>query len=119
MKLFSHPRNLHLLSALLSVVGLAVSVYLWWSKVSQSHIICGVGDCDLVNASPYSMLLGIPVAAIGAAGYSALLLGALWALRARDDAPAWLLNARLAMASVGLFFAAYLTGIEAFVLDAY
>jgi uncharacterized membrane protein len=119
MKLFSHLRNLHILSAILAAIGLADSLYLWWSKVAQSHIVCGVGDCDLVNASPYSLLLGIPVAALGAAGYSALLLGALWALRARDDAPAWLLNARFAMASVGLFFAAYLTGIEAFVLHAY
>jgi hypothetical protein len=30
-----------------------------------------------------------------------------------------IVNARLALASGGLFFAAYLTGIEAFVLHAY
>ncbi len=113
-------RKLEWLSAILALIGLGVSLYLWYSKVSKSTIICTPGsDCDLVNASPYSMLLGIPVAAIGAAGYAALLVLALWALFGRDNAPEWLLNARLAMASIGLFFAAYLTGIEVFVLHAY
>jgi uncharacterized membrane protein len=119
MKIFSNLRNLQILSVVLSAIGLADSLYLWWTKVAQSHIVCGVGDCDLVNASPYSSLLGIPVAALGAAGYGALLIAALWALIARDDAPTWLTNARFAFASAGLFFAAYLTGIEAFVLHEY
>lgn len=119
MKIFANVRNLQILSAILAVIGLADSLYLWWTKINQTTIVCGVGDCDLVNASPYSMLLGIPVAALGAVGYGALLVAALWALVARDDAPVWLTNARFALASVGLFFAAYLTGIEAFVLDAY
>lgn len=113
-------KKLQWLSAILSLIGLGVSLYLWYSKVSKNTIICTPGsDCDLVNASPYSMLLGIPVAAIGAAGYAALLALALWALFGRDNAPEWLFNARLVMASVGLFFAAYLTGIEAFILHAY
>jgi uncharacterized membrane protein len=119
MKLFASLRNLQILSVVLAAIGLADSLYLWWTKVAQAHIVCGVGDCDLVNASPYSSLLGVPVAALGAAGYGALLVAALWALVARDHAPEWLTNARLVMASGGLFFAAYLTGIEAFVLDAY
>jgi uncharacterized membrane protein len=119
MKIFASLRNLQILSVVLAAIGLADSLYLWWTKVAQTHIVCGVGDCDLVNASSYSSLLGVPVAALGAAGYGALLVAALWALFARDNAPAWLTNARLGMASGGLFFAAYLTGVEAFILHAY
>ena len=119
MKLLSSMRNLQILSIVLSAIGLADSLYLWWTKISMTSIVCGVGECDLVNASPFSSLLGIPVAALGAGGYGALLVAALWALLARDNAPPWLTNARLGMASGGLFFAAYLTGIEAFVLHAY
>ena len=119
MKLLSSLRNLQILSIVLSAIGLADSLYLWWTKITKTVIICGVGECDVVNASPFASLLGIPVAAIGAAGYGALLVAALWALLARDNAPPWLTNARLVMASGGLFFAAYLTGIEAFVLHAY
>ena len=119
MKLFSNLRNLQILSIVLSAIGLADSLYLWWTKITKSSVVCGVGECDLVNASPFSSLLGMPVAALGAAGYGALLIAALWALLARDNAPPWLTNARLVMASGGLFFAAYLTGIEAFVIHAY
>jgi uncharacterized membrane protein len=119
MKLLSNVRNLQILSIVLSAIGLADSLYLWWTKITKTVIICGVGECDVVNASPYASLLGIPVAAIGAVGYAALLVAALWTLIARDNAPSWLTNARLGMASGGLFFAAYLTGIEGFILHAY
>jgi uncharacterized membrane protein len=119
MKALSNPRVLQYVSLVCAAIGLADSVYLWWTKISKTVIMCGVGECDVVNASPYASLLGIPVAAIGAAGYGALLIAALWALLARDNVPPWLTNARLGMASGGLFFAAYLTGIEAFVLHAY
>lgn len=120
MKFWASLRNLQIASAVLAFIGLGASLYLWYSKISKTDILCTPGsECDLVNASPYSVLLGVPVAALGAAGYAALLALALWAFFARDRAPVWLLNARLAMASVGLFFAAYLTGIEAFILHAY
>ena len=118
MKVFSNLRNLQILSIVLAAIGLADSLYLWWTKITKTVIVCGVGECDLVNASPYASLLGVPVAAIGAVGYAALLVAALWALLARDNAPPWLANARFVLASGGLFFAAYLTGIEVFVIHA-
>ena len=120
MKALSQPKNLQILSALLSAAGLGISLYLFYSKISKSNIICTPGsECDAVNASSYSMLLGVPVSAIGAVGYVALLVLAIWAFLKQADAPTWLPNARLVLASGGLFFAAYLTAIEAFVLHAY
>jgi vitamin-K-epoxide reductase (warfarin-sensitive) len=63
-------------------------------------------DCGIVNHSPYAMLFGIPVAALGIAGY--LLMTAL----------AWrrLYRTLLAVALVGLAFALYLAHIEKDVL---
>ena len=63
-------------------------------------------DCGIVNHSPYAVLAGIPVAALGIAGY--LLMGAL----------AWRRAYRLllAMAVAGLAYALYLAHIEAHVL---
>ena len=63
-------------------------------------------DCGIVNHSPYAMLGGIPVAALGIAGY--LLMGAL----------AWRRAYRLltAAALLGLAFSLYLARIEAHVL---
>ncbi len=120
MQALDRQRTLQILNAVLSFAGLGISLYLFYTKISKSTIICTPGsECDAVNASSYSMLLGVPVSVIGAFGYAALLLLALWALFGRDNVPAWLSNARLALAGGGLFFAAYLTGIEAFVLHAY
>lgn len=68
-------------------------------------------NCDLVNRSTYSTVLGVPDALIGIVGYAALLmLATLW--RSKKDTPALLLIGSVA----GLGFAFYLTYIEAFVL---
>jgi len=110
-------RRWQLLSAALALVGLIVSIYLWSFKWG-GQLICGIGGCESVNSSPYSMLLGIPVAAIGAAGYAALLVLALWAFFGRNSVPVWLTDVRTIFAGIGLFFSAYLTGIELFILHA-
>ena len=69
--------------------------------------INGKWDCGEVNHSPYAALGGVPVAAIGIAGY--LLLGIL-ALK-----KAWQIV--LPAALTGLGFSLYLTYIEARVLQ--
>ncbi len=102
-------------SAILALVGLVVSLYLWSSKIGMP-LICGVGSCDIVNASAYSSLFGVPVAAIGAGGFGMLLVLALWALTAGAQAPAWLTDVRLLLAFGGVVFSAYLSAIEVFVL---
>ena len=63
-------------------------------------------DCGIVNHSPYATLAGIPVAALGIAGY--LLMAAL----------AWRRAYRLLLAAAlaGLAFSLYLAHIEAHVL---
>ena len=60
-------------------------------------------DCGIVNHSPYAVIHGIPVAAIGIAGY--LLLGALALKRAY--------RLMLALALPALAFSLYLARIEA------
>ena len=68
-------------------------------------------SCDIVNRSEYSTLIGIPVAAIGVAGYGTLfVLATFW--KSRAETPNRLLGAALA----GLAFALYLTYIEAYEL---
>jgi vitamin-K-epoxide reductase (warfarin-sensitive) len=63
-------------------------------------------DCGIVNHSPFAMLAGIPVAAIGMAGY--VLLAALALKRAY--------RLFLAAALVGLAFSLYLAHVEADIL---
>ena len=63
-------------------------------------------DCGIVNHSPFAVLAGVPVAAIGMAGY--LLLGALALCRAY--------RLLLVLALGGLAFSIYLSHIEASIL---
>jgi vitamin-K-epoxide reductase (warfarin-sensitive) len=63
-------------------------------------------DCGIVNHSPFAMLAGVPVAAIGMAGY--LLLAMLAVKRAY--------RLFLAAALLGLAFSLYLAHVEAHIL---
>jgi vitamin-K-epoxide reductase (warfarin-sensitive) len=109
------PTRLWLLIALLAVAGVAVSsVSLAQHYGTSKTAYCDFGDnfnCDIVNRSSYSSIMGIPVAMIGVLGYLALLiLTTLY--RAKPDTPIILLLA----GTGGLAFASYLTYIEAHVL---
>lgn len=101
--------------AVLSLAGAIVSAISLQRHYAKSETaFCQFGqkfNCDIVNRSEYSSVEGIPVAAIGVAGYAALfLLSTFWRLRA--DTP----NRLLAASIAGLAFALYLTYIEAYVL---
>ena len=101
--------------AILSLAGIIVStVSLQRHYAKSATAYCDFSqqfNCDIVNRSEYSTVLGIPVAAIGVAGYGALcLLATFW--KSREETPNRLLGAALA----GLAFALYLTYVEAYEL---
>ena len=104
-----------ILISLLALAGLAVSsVSLYHHYDTSPSSYCTFGEnfnCDIVNRSIYSVVLGVPVALIGIIGYLTLLsLATLY--RTKAETPLMLLIASLC----GLAFALYLTYIEAFVL---
>jgi vitamin-K-epoxide reductase (warfarin-sensitive) len=108
-------RFLCLAIAVLAVAGIAVSsVSLQRHYAKSASKFCEFGekfDCDIVNRSEYSSVLGIPVAGIGVIGY-AVLLALATVYRSRAETPTRLLIA----AAAGLAFALYLTYVEAYVL---
>jgi uncharacterized membrane protein len=108
-------RVLFTLIAVLAVAGATVSgLSLQRHYAKSATAYCDFSQkfsCDIVNRSEYSEIAGIPVAAIGIAGYSALfILAAFWNSRAETP------NRLLVAAITGLVFALYLTYIEAHVL---
>jgi vitamin-K-epoxide reductase (warfarin-sensitive) len=102
--------------AILSFAGMLVSgVSLQRHYARSATAYCDFGErfnCDIVNRSEYSSVVGIPVAGIGVAGYGVLLVLSVF-YRDRAETPSRL----LIMACVGLAFALYLTYIEAYVLS--
>jgi len=104
---------------LLALAGLLVAIYLWLYKIGVfGQLQCGTGSCELVQASRYAELFGLPVALYGVGGYAALFVVGLTGLQPRfaaDRRVAWLLAT---LATVGFALTLYLTGIELFVLHA-
>lgn len=97
------------LIVLLALAGVVVSGLALRVHYSTETAPCSINekwDCGIVNRSPYAVFHGVPVAAVGIAGY--LLIALLGILKRRE----MLLVAVL----VGLGFALYLTNIEAHVL---
>jgi uncharacterized membrane protein len=104
--------------AVVAICGIVVSAEsLRHHFATSKTAFCDIGEnfnCDIVNRSEYSSILGIPVALIGMLGYAALA-GLATVYRERREAPAIL----FAGAAAGLAFALYLTYIEARVLGVY
>jgi vitamin-K-epoxide reductase (warfarin-sensitive) len=101
--------------AFLAICGIAVSsLSLQHHYATSKTAYCEIGEtfnCDIVNRSEYSSILGIPVALIGMLGYAAIV-GMATVYRERRETPTIL----FAAATAGLAFALYLTYVEARVL---
>ena len=101
--------------AILALAGIVVSsVSLKHHYGTSQTNYCDFGasfNCDIVNRSIYSSVLGVPDALIGILGYGLLFFLATF-YRRKAENPLMLLIASTA----GLAFALYLTYIEKFVL---
>jgi vitamin-K-epoxide reductase (warfarin-sensitive) len=110
------------LLALVALVGVVVSVLAYRVHYSNDQQFCDINekwDCGIVNHSPFSVLggypvvgkisavKGVPVAAVGIAGYVLLAIFALMRRR----------GLVLVGAVAGLAFSLYLTHIEKDVLE--
>lgn len=105
---------------ILSVVGMIVAGYLAYVEVTQSEAVCGpVGNCNVVQQSPYAMLFGIlPVGVLGLIGY--VLIISVWTMQ-HYGPKQWRGYAALSiwgMALFGTLFSIYLTFLEPFVIGA-
>jgi uncharacterized membrane protein len=104
-------RSVRIASAVLAAHGAAISAYLLVVRETDGSLICSTGGCETVQSSSYADVLGIPVAALGLAGFLVLFAAAL----ARGEC-ARLANAAVALAA--FLFAAYLLAVQLVVLDA-
>jgi uncharacterized membrane protein len=111
--------NLRMGAALLSLLGLFVSAYLYLYKIGRiGTLACGTGACETVQASTWSRFAGVDVALIGIVGYAGLLLVSLASLQPALATRRWPSTVLAALAGGGVAFTIYLTYIELFVLHA-
>lgn len=99
------------------VIGLLDSLYLSYVKITSTPIYCtpGLGDCAAVNSSPWSEILGIPVAFLGSAAFGAMLL-----VLVLMNSSQWIRRYHnfilFGISFTGFLFSLYLTFVELFVL---
>ena len=106
--------------AVLAMAGLFVALYLLaHSSGLTGPIVCGVGDCGAVQASPYAKIGPIPVSGVGVVGYLGLLGLSLVGLRPAHRQSAAIGGLLLTGSLGGAAFSAYLTYLEAFVIEAW
>jgi uncharacterized membrane protein len=116
----SSAQRLQWLLRLLCVAGIAVASYLTWTHLAGTEPYCGSSrSCADVQNSRYAEIGGIPVAAIGLAGYVAILTLSLLRGRVNTEVDFYLPVLRFGAALIGVLYSAYLTYLEAFVILAW
>ena len=95
-----------------SVLGLGSSAYLFTRKLASATgpSLCNVSEtinCDVLNNSPASEVMGIPIALLG----SGFFLGVAIASVAARDARARLYASTTILAAVGVLYSVYLAGV--------
>ena len=106
-------------AALMSLVGVFVSAYLYLYKIGRvGRLACGTGGCETVQSSQWSRFLGVEVALIGLVGYGVLFAVGLLALRPALAGERWPTALLAGLAAGGVLFTVYLTYLELFVIHA-
>ena len=97
----------------LSLIGIIVSAYLSWFKLTSTVTKCipGLGDCGSVNSSAYSLLAGIPVAYLGLFSYVLLFGLMIYQLRNPLSIP-YVSYGIFGISLAGFLFSGYLTYVE-------
>ncbi len=105
---------------MLTLVGLAVAGYLAYVETQSVAAVCGpVGDCNMVQSSPYAKLFGVlPIGVLGLIAYLALLGAWLWQQWGTGALVEQLPLMLFGMAFFGVLFSLYLTYLEPFVIGA-
>ena len=105
---------------LLALIGTFISLYLTLHKLGiVGSLLCGTGSCDLVQASKWSVFMGVPVPFLGLAGYALLTGLGIASLQPRniDSRP---IAIALILVGLGAFaFSVYLSALEHYVIHAW
>jgi len=106
-------KKLYAVAALLALVGLADALYLTIEHVTGQSVRCTIlSGCSAVLSSPYAVVAGIPLAAVGAAAYFSVFSLAVLTLFGYPKVSGLLLALVIAMFAVSL----WLVYLQAFVI---
>ncbi|MEP6491436.1 MAG: vitamin K epoxide reductase family protein [bacterium] len=105
---------------LISLLGLFLGTYLTLYKFGViGTLACGVGSCERVQTSRWSVFLGLPVATWGIGFYVLMLALAIAGMQERFADSRRLSLAMMLLAGWGVVFTAWLNYLEGFVIHAW
>lgn len=98
-------------------VGLADSIYLYYSYLTANPVSCFLFDgCGAVAASPYSKPFGIPLSLLGILFYLGMIISLVIYLRFKKII---FLNLVFAGSIMGFLMSLYFTFLQGFVIQAF
>lgn len=124
----------------LAIIGITISAYLFSVKTFSLDPVCGVSSCGVVNNSVYSMFLGVPISAWGMFFYFMVVVLVFELDLASLSKPSlfdrfygvfikkgtagseyfsFIKLINVFVTAFGVLFSAYLTYLEAFVINAW
>lgn len=102
---------------MLSILGVIVAAYVLQSFLRHTGIVCVTGGCEAVRKNPASWPLGIPVPAVGLAGYAVLLVCALLrTTKIKQQTTETISTVMFGMTLFGVLFVTWFTYTEIFVI---
>jgi uncharacterized membrane protein len=106
--------------AVMALIGLFVALYLVAHAFGWTgSLMCGVGDCERVQQSPYARIGPVPVALIGAVGYLVMFAVAFFGIQPAGRESRAVSGLLLAGGAAGFIFSLYLTYLEGAVIHAW
>ncbi len=104
----------------MALVGFFIAFYLLAHSLGWTgSLLCGVGNCERVQQSPYARIGPIPVAGLGVVGYVILLVVSFMGIQPAGRESRALGGLLFAGGLVGFAFSLYLTYLEAAVIHAW
>ena len=111
--------NKRVLTALVSLIGIFVALYLTLYKLGYiGTLVCSVGSCETVQTSKWATMFGIPIGEWGVAFYVGVLAVSLYGLTPSNADRRGISQVLVAMTGFGVVFSAWLTYLELFVINA-
>jgi uncharacterized membrane protein len=115
----SPPAN-RMAIAVMALIGFFIAFYLLAHSLGWTgSLLCGVGNCERVQESPYSHIGPIPVAALGVVGYVVMLVAAFVGIQPAGRESRAVGGVLLLGGVVGFALSLYFTYLEAAVLHAW
>lgn len=106
--------------AILALIGVLISAYMSMYAIGAiDSVACGTGACEVVQKSPWSVFLGVPVPFIGVGGYGTVFALAMAGTRPGRTTHRGIGVALLVLACIATAFSAWLSWAEAMWIQAW